>query len=238
MMDTHSPRIVGTFADDAIEPSPDSSEAEQSVPRVARPALRVQRVFTEADESYESVARPASQNGARRGNIRQLPLRQIPRPAPVQAPAGKKSESEAHLGIRAGVPVAEQSPEPISTVELTKNIQKLSQDLILGTAVVTLNVAELAAHIFSLVGLVVLIFPGQLIHTGLAALYRRMRGHESNYGEAFAGSWNTYRRMLHKCWQVGPFELRLSFMVGFALLFPFVALKFLELASALAHLAR
>lgn len=123
-------------------------------------------------------------------------------------------------------------------VELTRHIQKQSKDLLLGTALVTVNVAELAAHIFSLVGLVALIFPGQFLHTCLLALYWRVTGRESNYGEAFGRCWNAYRQILQARWQTGPFEVSLSFVVGFALLSPFLTLKVLELANAFVHVAK
>ncbi len=231
MMDTHTPRIVGTFADDDVNTGVDSSVPEERPARALRPPLRVQRVFTEADSSYESVAQPSPQNGARRGSIKQLPLRHPERPPVARDPASNDAD-------RPTLPPAGAPPAPLSTVELTRHIQKLSKDLLLGSAVVTVNVAELAAHIFSLVGLVALIFPGQFLHTCLLTLYWRVSGRESNYGVAFARCWNTYRQILQTRWQTGPFEVSLSFVVGFALLSPFLALKVLELANAFVRVAK
>jgi len=138
----------------------------------------------------------------------------------------------------AGQPLADEATAAVSTIEVARRIQKVSTDLLVGAAVVTVNVAELAAHVFSLVGLVALMFPGQFVHTCLLALYWRVSGQESNYGEAFAHSWNAYRKLLQARWHIGPFDASLSSLVGFALLSPFLGLKFLELTSALAHLSR
>ena len=232
MMDTHTPRIVGTFIDDELEPVAESGEPGSRVSQAVHPPLRAQRVFTEADQSYRSVVQPAPNGSARRGNIKQLPLHRIQRPA-AQTPLAPPAVAEA-----AEVPVADDSAPAVSTVELAKRIQKVSTDLVVGAAVVTLNVAELAAHVFSLVGLVVLMFPGQFVHTCLLALYLRVSGQESNYGEAFVQCWNGYRNLLRTRWHIGPFDASLSSLVGFALLSPFVGLKFLELTSALVRLSR
>ena len=236
MMDTHTPRIVGTFVDDEVDTAAPDSVQEGRAPRAARPPLRVQRVFTDSDSSYESVVHPAVQTNPRRGNIRQLPLRQSERHSVPPAPAAPTAAAQVPLPGHAPDPA--DSSAPLSTLELTRRIQQLSKDLLLGTVIVTVNIAELAAHVISLVGLVVLIFPGQFLHTSLIALYRRATALESDYGEAFAHAWQCYRNIAQARWQLGPFELSLSFVVGFALLAPFVALKCLELASALVHVAK
>ena len=233
-MDTHTPRIVGTFIDDELEPVAESGEPGSRVSQAVHPPLRAQRVFTEGDESYRSVVQPAPMGAARRGNIKQLPLHRIQRPATAQASLVPPAEAAADVRP----PVADELAPAVSTVELAKRIQKVSTDLIVGAAVVTLNVAELAAHVFSLLGLVVLMFPGQFVHTCLLALYLRVSGRDSNYGEAFVRCWNAYRNLLRTRWHIGPFDASLSSLVGFALLSPFLGLKFLELTSALVRLSR
>jgi len=228
MMDTHTPRIVGTFSDDDVEQVEEGFEAN---PRAQRPPFRAQRVFTEADEASE----PSRKAAPRRDNIRQMPLRRVETRSQTVPTAAPSAQPRARV---AELPVAAQSASTLSTIELAKAIQKLSTDLLVGAAVVTVNLAELAAHVFSLIGLLALKVPGQFVHTCLMALYWRASGHEANYGEAFVKSWNAYRNLLHARWRIGPFEISLSFLVGFALLSPLLGLKVLELTSSLAHLPK
>ncbi len=230
MMDTQPPRIVGTFSDEDVEPLDEASETDE---RVQRTRFRAQRVFTEAEES-DSLRRPAP----RRDNIKQLPVRHAEPHTQTQAPPASRRAAPLPRARVDELPVADEAPSTLSTIELAKTIHKLTTDLLVGAAVVTVNLAELAAHVFSLVGLVILMAPGHFVHTCLMALYLRITGHESNYGEAFVNSWNAYRNLLHARYRVGPFEVSLSFLVGLALLSPLLGLKLLELTSALAHLSK
>ncbi len=242
-MNTVLPRIIGESTDEINEPlKPSSDRSELSRERFRR-SLRFERAIPEADvvdgtdESDELIRK----KNKRRGKIKQLPLATASDTAqPRQASYDNRSEAHEQPLIAPATQrvIHEQPADSDSMADIAQHMGKLSADLLVGAAVTTTSLAELAGNVITLIGRLVLIFPGQFVHTCIMALGQRVLGDEHDFGEAFIKRWKAYRAIPNARHQIGRYQIPFSFIVGLSLLFPFLWLKFLELANAFIHLVK